>query len=148
MLNFFYPPSSGSAGLRRDSAPDEARGEDPLSVSSRELHILAREFRKELKTYSKENFPKIERYILTEQLWRALDSVLLNIAEGSDHFSDVEFSKYLNISLTSLNEVVACLDCAFDDGYLDEEKWGYFINKAENIARQLKAFSSKIRNSK
>lgn len=112
------------------------------------VYLLAREFRKELKAYSKENFPKIERYILTEQLWRALDSVLLNIAEGSDHFSDVEFSKFLNIALTSLNEVIACLDCAFDDGYLDEEKRGYFISKAENIARQLKAFSSKIRNSK
>jgi len=111
------------------------------------VYLLAREFREELKAYSKENFPKIERYILTEQLWRALNSVVLNIAEGSDHFSGVEFSKFLNIALTSLNEVVACLDCAFDDGYLDGEKRDYFINKAGSVARQLKAFSSKVRNS-
>lgn len=112
------------------------------------VYLLAREFRKELKAYTKENFPKIERYILAEQLWRALDSVILNIAEGSDHFSDVEFSKFLNIALTSLNEVVACLDCASDDGYLNQEKLGYFTEKAENIAKQLKAFSSKVRRSK
>lgn len=112
------------------------------------VYLLATEFRKELKTYSKENFPKIERYILTKQLWRALDSVALNIAEGSDHFSDIEFSKFLNTALTSLNEVVACLDCAFDDKYINEEKRDYFMSRAENIARQLKAFSSKIQKPK
>lgn len=111
------------------------------------VYQLAREFRKELKAYTKEKFPKTERYILTGQLWRALDSVVLNIAEGSDHYSNMEFGKFLNIALTSLNEVVACLDCAFDDGYLMEEKRDSLVKKAENIARQLKAFSSKVRSS-
>jgi len=112
------------------------------------VYQLAREFRKELKEYSKVHFPKVERFILINQLWRAMDSIILNIAEGSDHYSGIEFGKYLNTALTSLNEVVACLDCAYDDGYLDEEKLIYFINKADVIAKQLKAFSSKVRNYK
>lgn len=112
------------------------------------VYILAREFRKELKSYTKEFFPKEEKFILTDQLWRALDSIILNITEGSDHYSGTEFSKFLNIALTSLNEVVACLDCAYDDGYITDEKREYFIDKAENIAKQLKAFSSKVRNYK
>ncbi len=111
------------------------------------VYLLSREFRKEIKLYSKANFPKIEIFILRGQLWRALDSLVLNIAEGSDHYSGLEFGKFLNTALTSLNEVVACLDCAFDDGYLNQEKLKYFIDKAEVIAKQLKAFSSKVRKS-
>jgi len=111
------------------------------------VYLLAREFRKEIKSFSKTKFPKVEKYILGQQLWRALDSVILNIAEGSDHYSDTEFSKFLNTALTSLNEVVACLECAYDDEYIPKEKLNTFMEKAEVIAKQLKAFSSKVRNS-
>lgn len=105
----------------------------------------ARQFRKELKNLSKKNFPKEEQYNLTSQLWRALDSILLNIAEGSDRYSDTDFSRYLNNSLTSVNEVVACLYCALDDGYIDETSHKIYLDKAKNLVRQLKAFSSKVR---
>jgi four helix bundle protein len=109
------------------------------------VYILAREFRKIVKSYSKNTFPKFEQHILSNQLWRALDSLVLNIAEGSDHYSDIEFGKYLNIALTSLNEVVACLDCALDDGYINQVVHKQFLVSAEEIAKQLKAFSAKLR---
>lgn len=105
----------------------------------------ARQFRKELKSISRKNFPKEEQYNLTSQLWRALDSILLNIAEGSDRYSDTDFSRFLNNSLTSVNEVVACLDCALDDEYINESTHNEYLNKAEKLVRQLKAFSSKVR---
>ena len=105
----------------------------------------ARRFRKELKELSKKEFPKEEQYNLTSQLCRALDSILLNIAEGSDRYSDTDFSRYLNNSLTSVNEVVACLDCALDDGYINEKEHIEYLVKGENLAKQLKAFSSKVR---
>jgi four helix bundle protein len=104
-----------------------------------------RQFRKELKQLSKEKLPKEETYVLRPQLWRALDSSILNIAEGSDRSSDKDFSHFLNISLTSINEVVACLDCIFDDNYISLLEHQYFLDKAENIIRQLKAFLSKVR---
>src|SRR3990167_10129916 len=91
------------------------------------VYLLAREFRKEIKVFSKKHFPKVEQFALTAHLWRALDSIILNIAEGSDHYSDLEFGKFLNTALTSLNEVIACLDCAFDDGYLNEGELNYFV---------------------
>ena len=109
------------------------------------VYIESRELRKELKKLSKEKFSKEENFILKPQLWRALDSVLLNIAEGTDRRTDKDFSHFLNTSLGSLFEVVACLDCALDDGYIKKEEYNIYFGKADNIARQLKAFMAKIR---
>ena len=75
----------------------------------------ALEFRKKIKRLSREKFPKEEQFCLTSQLWRALDSVILNIAEGSDRGTDKDFAHFLNNPHTSLNEVVSCLDAALSD---------------------------------
>lgn len=107
----------------------------------------ARQFRIEVKRLSRQKFPKEEQHVLTSQLWRALDSIILNIAEGADRYSDIDFSRFLNNSLTSLNEVVSCLDLALDDSYIVLDEHTHFIDKAENLYRQLKAFSAKVRNS-
>jgi len=108
----------------------------------------ARKFNKELKKFINDKYPKEEKYCLTQQTSRALDSIVLNIAEGSEKYSDIDFSRFLNTSLGSLNEVVACLDVAFDNNYINEEELQYFLEKAENIYKQLKAFSSKVRKDK
>lgn len=99
------------------------------------VYKLAREFRKKIKKLSKAKFPKEEQFCLTSQLWRALDSVVLNIAEGSDRYSDTDFSRFLNNSLTSLNEVVACLDLALDDEYITEQENKQYTKEAEEIAK-------------
>lgn len=109
------------------------------------VYQVARELRKELKQLSKEKFPKEENFILKSQLWRALDSIILNIAEGSDRHSDKDFSHFLNTALGSVNEVVGCLDCALDDKYITESEHRKFLEKSENIVRQLKAFLAKVR---
>ena len=104
------------------------------------VYKAALKFRKELKLFSKKRFPKEEQYCLTSQLWRALDSIILNIAEGSDRSTDKDFANYLNKSHTSLNEVVACLDSAFEDGYISNYELDYYLLKAIDIADQLTAF--------
>ena len=101
-----------------------------------------RDFRKEIKAIK---FPNKENFILKSQLWRAIDSVLLNIAEGSEKYSDIDFSRFLNTSIGSLREVVACLDLALDDGYINKVQFTLLTEKGEGIYRQLKAFSSKVR---
>lgn len=102
-------------------------------------------FRKKLKILSKERFPKEETYGLRSQLWRALDSIVLNIAEGSERNTDKDFSRFLNTSLGSVYEVVSCLDCALDDDYIDEIEHGQYSQYADVLARQLKAFLAKVR---
>ncbi|MEK7655493.1 MAG: four helix bundle protein [Patescibacteria group bacterium] len=106
----------------------------------------ARVFRRDVTELAKKNFPKEERFELSSQLFRALASILLNIAEGSQKYSDQDFARYLNMALGSLNEVVACLDCALDDGYFSMEEHKAFCDRATSIHKQLKVFIFKVRN--
>lgn len=105
----------------------------------------AREFRKKWKQISKEKFPREENFGLRDQLWRALDSIILNIAEGADRYSDKDFSRFLNNAITSVNECVSCLDRALDDGYIDTKGYEIGVKEAEGLIKQLKAFASSIR---
>lgn len=98
-----------------------------------------------VKSYTKKKFPKEERFGLTSQLWRALNSIVLNIAEGTDRYSKKDFSRFLNNALGSLNEVVACLDLALQDSYITESRHIKYLEMADNLYRQLKAFSSSVR---
>lgn len=106
-----------------------------------------RNFSVELKNLSKIKFPNEERFCLLSQLWRALDSVILNIAEGADRGTDKDFAHFLNNSHTSLNEVVACLDVALDNKYISEEEHQIHLNKAVALADQLTAFRKRVLNS-
>lgn len=109
------------------------------------VYKKTREFVKKLKNLIKEKFPREEKYGLTSQLFRALDSILLNIAEGSEKYSDIEFSKFLNISLGSVNEVRSCLDISLDNKYITKIDYYNYVNDLSNIYKQLKAFSSRVR---
>ena len=53
-----------------------------------------------------EKFPKKELYNLSSQIPRAVDSIELNISEGSIGQSDPEFRKFIGYSIRSLAEVV------------------------------------------
>lgn len=105
-----------------------------------------RKFSNELKGLSKKRFPREEQFGLLSQLWRALDSIVLNIAEGTDRGTDKDFAHFLNNAHTSLNEVVACLDVALDNGYITNEEHKCSLEKAELLARQLTAFRKKLLN--
>ena len=97
-----------------------------------------------MKDFSKKKFPKSEQYSLLSQLWRALDSILLNIAEGADRGTDKDFAHFLNLAHTSLNETIACLDVALDNSYVIAKEHQYFLEKAALLSRQLTAFRKKL----
>jgi len=104
----------------------------------------ARKFGKELKDLTCKIFPPEERYGLLSQLWRALDSIILNIAEGSDRGTDKDFAHFLNNAHTSLNEVVSCLDVALDNNYISGKEHQIFLEKAAILADQLTAFRKRL----
>ena len=55
------------------------------------------------------DFPKKELYNLSSQIRRAVDSIALNISEGSIGQSNPEFKKFIGYAIRSLGEVVTCL---------------------------------------
>lgn len=56
--------------------------------------------------------PIDEKFGLSDQLRRSSVSIVLNIAEGTGGFGDIEFKKFLRVSLKSLYETVAGLKIA------------------------------------
>jgi four helix bundle protein len=59
--------------------------------------------------------------------------------------SDTEFSKYLNTSETSLEEVVCCLDLFLEDGHISKDEFEGYLKEATELGGQLIAFGKKVR---
>jgi four helix bundle protein len=108
------------------------------------VYKAAKIFRRKIRDLAKK-LPESERYLLKDQLSRAADSICLNIAEGSNKLSDIEFSKYLNNAETSLEEVMSCLDLVLDDGHITKGEFEEYLREAEELGAQLIAFSKKVR---
>lgn len=90
-------------------------------------------------------FPKEFLFDITSQLRRYSLSVVLNIAEGSAKKSDKDFNRFIEISLGSINEAVACLEISFEINLLNKQTFDSLILKAENITRQLGGFSKRLK---
>jgi len=104
----------------------------------------AKNLRKLVKALIKK-FPKDEQYTLGKQIYRACNSILLNIAEGSAKNSDKDFARYLEISISSTNEVVSGFDLAKDDNLITEEAFEQVKIESENVIKQLGGFIKKLK---
>ncbi|MDO8669099.1 MAG: four helix bundle protein [Candidatus Buchananbacteria bacterium] len=83
---------------------------------------------------------------LKDQTTRSALSIILNIAEGSAKKSDKDFARYLQISLGSVNELVACLNLIYNIGYLDKILYVELFKSSELVAKQLGGFIKKLNN--
>lgn len=90
------------------------------------------------------NFPQDERFSLVDQLRRAAVSIALNIAEGSDRKSDIEFRRYLRMSITSTEEVVTALFISLDQKYLTESEFNSLYEESHMIVAKLNALIKKL----
>lgn len=66
-------------------------------------------------------FPKEELFALTNQVKRAVVSIVLNITEGSGQPTPKGFSVYLHRSKSSVLECVACIKVAIQERFISEE---------------------------
>jgi len=82
-------------------------------------------------------FPKEELYVLTGQIKRAADSTALNIAEGSQGQSKVEFNRFLGIALRSDIEVVACTFVARKRKIISEEDFNLIYQEEESLVKMI-----------
>jgi len=89
-------------------------------------------------------FPKEEMYNLSSQIRRAVDSIALNISEGSIGQSNPEFKKFIGFSIRSLAEVVTCLHKASHRNYISKEEFDEHYEYAFNLMNMMVAFKKKI----
>jgi four helix bundle protein len=84
---------------------------------------------------------------LASQIERALNSIILNIAEGSADNSDAEFARFLGISIRSVYETVAGFDLALLYGLIVAEQNEKIESDAHELVKQLSAFRSSLKTS-
>jgi len=78
---------------------------------------LASDFSKEIYKLV-QNFPRSERYSLSDDLLRAARSIPANIAEGAARQTKKEFIQFLCIARGSISEIDTHLEIAKNLGYL------------------------------
>lgn len=91
-------------------------------TSFEELEVWkeARKFRIEISKLIK-NFPKEEKFRLSDQLVRSSRSISANIAEGFGRFHHQENIQFCRMARGSLMETLDHLICAYDENYLNKE---------------------------
>jgi four helix bundle protein len=81
--------------------------------------------------------PNDERFGIVSQLRRATTSIVLNIAEGAGAGSDMEFKRFLRMSLRSTYEVNSIFDIIKELGLVDSEI-------VENLRKNLDEISAMV----
>lgn len=91
------------------------------------------------------NFPNYEMYNLSNQIRRAADSVVLNIAEGSTGQTNPEFTRFLHYALRSAVEVVACLFIAKKKAYIDTIIFNKAYAEYEILCKMISKFEKSLK---
>ncbi len=99
----------------------------------------------EIDQLTKRSFPKYELFILTSQIKRAADSVVLNIAEGCTGQSDPVFKNFLNYSLRSGIEVVSCLYIAKKRRIISEEDFQRLYLEYESLTKMITSLRNNLK---
>lgn len=105
---------------------------------------LAMDFGEEINEIST-RFPSSERFNLSSQILRAVDSIALNISEGSVEQSTPEFKRFLNYSIRSIAEVVTCLHKAKRRNYISLEQFDILYGKSFELMNRTLAFKAQLK---
>ena len=76
-------------------------------------------------------------YYLSDQLKRAIASIVLNIAEGNSRTSPLERKRFFTISMASSSEVSSILEVALAYRLIDKERSEYFQDVLLQIHKML-----------
>ncbi len=106
------------------------------SFEKLDVYKLARQLKMDIRKISMD-FPKSERYGLTSQLRRAVDSISANIAEGSGRASNFDQAHFTNISYSSALETIDHLNTAIDMKYIDQVTYEKTRIQIDEISNKL-----------
>ena len=83
------------------------------------------------------NFPADERYGLSSQIKRCSVSIPSNIAEGSGRSSDLDFCRFLKISLGSSYELETQIILALDLKLINEQQFEIVSKNISEVQKML-----------
>ncbi len=90
------------------------------------------------------SFPEREKFNISSQMQRAVDSIALNIAEGSIGQSNPEFKRFLSYSIRSTAETATCLIKAVRREYISIETFEKRYSSCYEIINKLIALKRSI----
>jgi four helix bundle protein len=91
------------------------------------------------------HFPRSEQFGLTVQFRRAVDSIVLNIAEGAGNSSNREFGRFLDFSIRSGFECLGCCDIALTNNYVSKEGYDELCLKFNEVIAMLYGLKKSLR---
>jgi four helix bundle protein len=89
-------------------------------------------------------FPKEERYCLTQQINKCTVSVPSNIAEGSGRKTKKDFAHFIAIALGSAFELETQLLLATDFGYVKKDDVGPTLERLVGLQRMIYKFQTTL----
>lgn len=87
-----------------------------------------------------------ERATLAAQMRRSAESIPTNIVEGCGRLSQLDFARFLQISIGSCTELEYQLRLAHDYGALDTRAWERFSEQTIEVRRMLIGLIQKVKN--
>lgn len=95
------------------------------------------------------NFPAVEKYDLSKQLKRSVDSISANLAEGAGRASNFDQAHFTNISYSSGLESINHLNLALQLNFIKKDDYIKARQDIDKILNQLNAlYKYQIRNKK
>ncbi|MDL2227880.1 four helix bundle protein [Bacteroidales bacterium OttesenSCG-928-K03] len=92
-----------------------------------------------------EKFPKTEMFGLVSQIRRASASIPTNISEGCGRGSDLDFARFLQISMGSASELEYLILLSVDLKFISKEDESLLIIEIQEIKKMLTALINKIK---
>ncbi len=108
--------------------------------SFRDLEVYQRAYRLSLDVHKATlGYPRMEQFVLADQMRRASKSICGNIAEGfgKQRASSAEFRRFLTIAVGSSDEMKVWLDYSRDLGYLEPTTANRWQLEYTEISRML-----------
>ena len=114
----------------------------------KDLKVYERSYKAALAIYRlTEDFPKEEKYGITNQMKRASISIPLNIAEGyAKKESQQEFKRFLMMAIGSANEMSVLIDFAKDIKLITAEQHRKAEAEYDDIGKMLNGMIKSIGN--
>jgi len=98
------------------------------------------------RTYQITNeFPKYEIFGLTSQIRRCAVSIPSNISEGFGRHSNKDFSRFLNIAISSLFEYQTQIEIAKNINYINESEFKTLYESSRELEAMIFSFANKVK---